>query len=870
MCFRLLILISLLPICAVNAQTIGDLFLKKGSPALRSALQKNSTAKESIWWLQTPSINSFKEQVHRNKISVEIIKEIPAIGLVTIRCSQKELIRLLQWKEVIAADLPRIAKEELSLNVYDPSINQISAAWKEYPTLNGKDLVLSVKENRFDTNDIDFKGRYQTTHLISSSFSTHASIMATLAGGAGNSHNSSKGVAWGTKIGSASFQSLLPESDADYLTYKINVQNHSYGTGIENYYGLDAAAYDATTLSNNTLLHVFSAGNAGNLAPAAGTYQGLTGWANLTGSFKMAKNILTIGSVDSAYNIPLLSSRGPAYDGRIKPELVAFGDDGSSGAAALSSGTALLVQQLFKDLKNRTPESFLVRAIMINSADDLGQKGPDFISGFGKLNAVEALHTVSENRFETGSVNAAQNYSREIEITPGTAQLKITLSWNDPVAPVNAAKSLVNDLDLELEYLSNGNIWLPWVPNSSPHPDSLQAAAIRKKDTLNNNEQVILDAPASGLYRIHVKAYHLQTNSQSFAIVWETKDSSSFRWYAPTTGDITRPGSPIQLRWRSGAEKGKLEYSKLDGNWTTIESAINLTTGFKSWMTPVQNGLLNFRMTVNGIIYYSDTLLIVDRTDLSTGFNCADSFLLYWKAIPGINTYQLSRLGNTYLEPIRILSDTQVVLPKSQYPEKHYSITPLFQGRAGIRSYTIQYEDQGVDCYLQSFLADLNNDNTVSIRYGIGTLFQVKSLQIEKWKNNTFITLSKTEPVLNKSGTYIDKELVKGGNLYRIAIELTNGTIIYSEIATVYFLDKQDHLVFPNPVNRSSTFITIVSRDLLEGNFSLYNMQGQLVYTTRITDLITRLSISRLQKGIYLYKISVPNKASFQGKLIVQ
>ena len=59
----------------------------------------------------------------------------------------------------------------------------------------------------------------------------------------------------------------------------------------------------------------------------------------------MAKNILTVGATDSFSIVAALSSKGPAHDGRVKPELVAFGEDGSSGAAALVSGTSLLLQQ---------------------------------------------------------------------------------------------------------------------------------------------------------------------------------------------------------------------------------------------------------------------------------------------------------------------------------------------------------------------------------------------------------------------------------------------------------------------------------------------------------------------------------------------
>src|SRR4030095_10435784 len=126
-----------------------------------------------------------------------------------------------------------------------------------------------------------------------------------------------------------------------YQQYNVSVQNHSYGTGIENFYAADAMAYDASVITRSTLTHVFSAGNSGGSASASGIYTGITGFANLTGSFKMAKDIITVGHTDSFGIVLPLSSRGPAYDGRLKPELVAFGEDGSSGAAAIVSGIVL-------------------------------------------------------------------------------------------------------------------------------------------------------------------------------------------------------------------------------------------------------------------------------------------------------------------------------------------------------------------------------------------------------------------------------------------------------------------------------------------------------------------------------------------------
>ena len=130
---------------------------------------------------------------------------------------------------------------------------------------------------------------------------------------------------------------------------------------MENDYGLNAIAFDKSANNNEGLLHVFSSGNSGSATSNSGVYSGITGFANLTGNFKMAKNILTVGAVDSFGNVAPLSSRGPAYDGRIKPELVAFQKNGTSEAAALVSGTALLLQQYYK---NQNADSVLPSALV--------------------------------------------------------------------------------------------------------------------------------------------------------------------------------------------------------------------------------------------------------------------------------------------------------------------------------------------------------------------------------------------------------------------------------------------------------------------------------------------------------------------------
>ena len=253
----------------------------------------------------------------------------------------------------------RMAKEEIQVGNLDLSVNKINLVHRNFPLINGDGITVSVKENKPDTTDIDFKGRFLSTNLSSTTVSSHASIMSTMIAGGANSWHLGKGAAWGSTISSSSFAVLLPDANSAYQQYNISVQNHSYGVGVENYYGADAAAYDASAITNGSLLHVFSSGNSGTSSATTGIYSGINGFANLTGSFKMAKNILTVGATDSFSIVAALSSKGPAHDGRVKPELVAFGEDGSSGAAALVSGTSLLLQHLYKQAKRKFTSKFI-------------------------------------------------------------------------------------------------------------------------------------------------------------------------------------------------------------------------------------------------------------------------------------------------------------------------------------------------------------------------------------------------------------------------------------------------------------------------------------------------------------------------------
>jgi hypothetical protein len=442
----------------------------------------------------------------------------------------------------------RKAREELSVEKADFSLNTITSVHNLFPQIQGKGITVSVKERLFDTTDIDFKGRIITSLSQSATISTHATTMTSLIAGGGNSSVYGKGAAWQASITGSDFSNLLPDEGNQLQQQGISVQNHSYGVAIENYYGLEAYAYDQHTRQFPQIMHVFSSGNEGTGTSNTGNYANIAGVANLTGQFKMSKNTLSIGATNPAGQLEELSSRGPAYDGRIKPELVAYGDGGSSEAAAMVSGISILVQQSYREKYGALPPASLVKAILLNSANDAGRPGIDFETGFGQADALGAIRTVLEGRFKNSSVNKQEKQQFKIQVPAGIQELKITLSWHDMEAEPNAAKALVNDLDLEIFRQSDGNSWKPWLLNPFPHPDSLLQPARRGIDRLNNVEQISIVNPEAGEYIIQVDGYSIASGLQEFSLAYEWE--KGFEWIQPVNNDKLQAGKNTFIRWQ--------------------------------------------------------------------------------------------------------------------------------------------------------------------------------------------------------------------------------------------------------------------------------------------------------------------------------
>lgn len=854
-----------------SAQIPGPALSGKLSP---SAVKKTTDNQPSIWWVLCKDTSLLSKHLIKSGTH-PISRHDIRTGLTVIYASWEKIAPLLKSGVISYADKPRIPKEEVTILSFDASANQLNTIHHLLPSIDGHNLVLSLKERRPDTADPDFRGRYLSTSLTDHDGSAHATIMATMAAGAGNSHFTGKGAAPGATISSASFNSLLPETDAGYLKYRITVQNHSYGTGIENYYGADALAYDASVIAKPDLVHVFSAGNSGVSVSESGNYAGIPGFANLTGSFKMAKNIITVGATDSFYNIAPLSSRGPAYDGRLKPELVAYGQDGSSGAAAIVSGIALLLQHSWQMnvSDNTLPPASLVKAILINAADDTGSEGPDYASGYGNANAANAVLTMHNKRFFSGVVQQGTSQVFHLDIGPGIRKMKASLSWTDPPAIPNSPKALVNDLDLQLIQTSTGKIFYPWILSAAAQPDSLKKPARRGIDTLNNTEQVSITDPEPGDYQLVVHGSSLN-GAQAFSIAWQVDTADRFNWYAPTGSDPLRGGVPSVVRWSSSfnTPTGKLEYSTVNNQWELIEDAIQLNKKCYRWNVPDINSPVRLRIIVGNAITPSDEFIVSSRITGSTGFNCPDSFLIGWNKEPPVTKWTIFTLGenNRYLNAIiPSLSDTVAIFQKKEYPQMLYAIAPLISGRTGQKSFLFNYSTQGVDCYIRSFLASLPDPTAASIRVELGTLHQVKRIVLEKITHKGILALQVIDAPVKQVFEWKDPDLLQGENTYRLRIELGSGQLVYSQPEKVLVIKNGQYLVWPNPVSASSG-VWVYAGDLSEAIIQVYNANGQLLMQQLLVNYPQWMSVAGLKNGLHYLVIRKAGKRVHQIALLVR
>lgn len=853
----------------------GDLIPANNYWKVAARLYKIAKANECSEGIYRVSFyNGYGKKPYRfSSVGISILKQHYDYNMADVYIKDRfSFTELLNNPDIISIEpLNKKPQPELAVRRFDKGTNYISYVQDQYPFLTGAGTVLSLKENLFDTSDIDLLSRFFFTPYSPTEIDVHATTMASMIAGSGNSYYQGKGIATASVITPADFNSLMPEPLDYYTTNNIGIQNHSYGTGIENEYAADAASYDMSTWNDTSLLHIFSAGNSGTSGATTGQYAGLNGLANITGSFKMSKNTLTVGGTDSFYRVESLSSRGPAYDGRIKPDLVAYGIDGTSGAAAITSGTALLLQQAIQKQTGKKAAAALIKALLINGTDDSGIEGPDYTSGFGSLNANRSIDMALKNHYFNARLVKGESKDYTITVPANTAWIKLTLAFTDTPASSLSSSAIMNDLDMTLTYTKDKKVFRPWILSYAPNKDSLSKPARRGIDRQNNVEVISILHPASGSYTITVYAQKVITASQTFSLAWHIEKADSITITHPTKTAAFFGNQTQLVRWSSSfadTAAGKLEYKfASNDDWKLITDNLPLRQQWFQWQTPDTVSKALLRITAASAAVTSDTFFISKNLILAPAYVCNDSVLLTWNKQP-VDAYRVYRLGNSLPEPLSTTTDTFLLSKTSLFNKNYAAVAPIIGNAEGLKSQSIDFTLQGVGCYINNLLADLNG-NEVDLKLMLGSTYSIAGIYVQKLTSGVFVNIDSTNIVAAETD-FSDTKLNAGGNTYRVMIVLKNGTVIYSDQQTIFYLGKSIYLMYPNPVKQGAD-VYLINR-YYDGNLNadLYDITGRLIKRINLQNASNIISTSGLQCGIYLLEYHDGSKKLGIDKLVIQ
>ncbi|GAG44002.1 unnamed protein product, partial [marine sediment metagenome] len=197
---------------------------------------------------------------------------------------------------------------------------------------------------------------------------------------------------------------------------------------------------------------------------------------------------------------------------------------GTSMSAPTTSGVIALMLEEFANKPYPLPST--IKAILIHTAKDLGNAGPDYSFGYGRINATSAIDKIKEDTeindvIIEGAISAQEETDEfNINVPEGISSVKVTLVWDDYPAAANADPALVNDLDLVLIGPSETTHY-PWVldPNSPGNP------ATTGTNTIDNVEQVYVENPQAGIWTVRVKGTTIPNPPQSYSIVSDYSSS---------------------------------------------------------------------------------------------------------------------------------------------------------------------------------------------------------------------------------------------------------------------------------------------------------------------------------------------------------
>lgn len=609
--------------------------------------------------------------------------------------------------------------------------------------LFGDGVAVGVGDDANPSSHVDFTGRLIVR--TPAPFNFHGTHTSGTIGGGGIYNPLYQGMAPHSTIVSQYFSDILANAPVYVSDYDMVLTNNSYtdypgGCAYEGVYDALAYATDAQLYQNPYLLHMFASGNDGSLTCSPYPFQ----FGTVKSGFQCAKNALVVGQVDNTnygnsgnYLSGGGSSSGPTLDGRLKPEIMAGGsaitsttpnngyaqDWGTSMASPTITGCMALLVQRYRQLNGGgDPPAILLKALACNTANDLGNPGPDYIFGYGSMNTLAAVQAMEGGQFGYAAINNGQTQHFTLPVPSGLAQLRIMIYWNDyPAAPYSTV-ALVNNLDLTVTDPTSVTHH-PLILNSNPA--NVNNNATEGIDSVNNMEQVVVNNPTSGTYQLYIKGTSVPAGPQECVIVYQFLQPSIVVQY-PYGGETWVPGLSEIIRWNAydgNSNTFTLAYSADNGStWTTINNAVAATSSMYTWTTPTTatNQAL-IRVTRNGTASSGTStypFTVLSQPSVTGTSPCQGYAQLSWPAITSATSYDIMQLVGDTMVKVANTTSTSYLLGNLNRDSSYWLGVRALNGvTAGRRSVSVHISPAGGACTLSA----LDNDYTVDSAIGLGS-----------------------------------------------------------------------------------------------------------------------------------------------------